>query len=226
MAPSANSTTQRGLFVAIEGISGSGKTTLAESLSRHFRDLGLGVVATKEPTESPIGLLARQSTFKYSGLALACLVAADRYEHLQRVIRPALTVGQLVVTDRYLVSSLVSQVADGVDREFVWDLHRYAPMPDLTFVLRCDPSVAHSRARERGVYSRFHADEIAATYLEHDLLARAIEEIGHRGARVFAIDVSSADPSEILGTAIEYLGESGLLPPSTIPSRGESPRHD
>lgn len=109
-----------GFFVAIEGPSGIGKSTLTGLLADRLTAHGCSVTATKEPTASPLGSLARFGTDDYHGLTLACRVAADRYQHLEHEIRPALQAGRLVICDRYLASSLVLQRLDGVPLDFVW----------------------------------------------------------------------------------------------------------
>ena len=83
----------RGFFVAVDGPSGIGKSTLTGLLADRLTTYGWSVVATKEPTATPLGSLARFGTDDYHGLVLACLVAADRYQHLEHEIRPALQPG-------------------------------------------------------------------------------------------------------------------------------------
>jgi dTMP kinase len=89
---------------------------------------------------------------------MACLVAADRYHHLETTIRPALAEGTIVVCDRYLASSLVLRTADGVSEDFVWNVHRHGDPPDLTVVLFGDPTTSRRRAAKRGTYTRFHEE--------------------------------------------------------------------
>jgi dTMP kinase len=75
------------------------------------------VHTTSEPSHGPLGTLARHGTDTYSGYVLACLVAADRYHHLATDIRPNLAAGRIVVCDRYVPSSYVLQLMDGVPIE-------------------------------------------------------------------------------------------------------------
>jgi dTMP kinase len=120
---------QEGLFVVIEGPSGVGKTTVTELLHTELASRGLPTVATREPTDSALGKLARQGTDEYRGLVLACLVAADRYYHLEHDIRPALRAGYVVICDRYVPTSLVLQHIDGVEPHFLARLNQYADRP-------------------------------------------------------------------------------------------------
>lgn len=104
-----------GLFVSVDGPSGVGKTTTAEALAHLLRDDGRQVHLTREPSEGPIGKLARSLTETVQGTALACLYAADRYHHLATEVLPHLEAGAVVITDRYVPSALVMQQLDGVD---------------------------------------------------------------------------------------------------------------
>ena len=71
-----------GLFISVHGPSGVGKTTTVRALAELLRDEGRVVHATAEPSEGPIGKLARELTETMHGITLACLYAADRYHHL------------------------------------------------------------------------------------------------------------------------------------------------
>ena len=84
--PSGHEARRTGVFVTIDGAGGAGKTTVVGGLSTLLTTRGLRVFATREPSDDDIGTLARSRTDRYSGHALACLVAADRYAHLGREI--------------------------------------------------------------------------------------------------------------------------------------------
>jgi dTMP kinase len=148
-----------GFFVVIDGPSGVGKTTVSALLHQQLTGRHLAVLATKEPSGSRLGNLARHGTGEYDGLALASLVTADRYHHLEHEIRPALRAGRTVLCDRYVPTSLVLQRIDGVEPAFLRQLNQYADVPDLTIILTGDPAQSHARARQRGTYSRFHRDD-------------------------------------------------------------------
>jgi dTMP kinase len=145
-----------GFFVVIDGPSGIGKTTVVQLLARRLADSGHCIVVTREPSPGPIGALARSGTQQFRGVALACLVTADRYHHIETEIRPALAAGNIVICDRYLPSSLVLQHLDGVPDELIWKLNAEIERPDLTILLDGDPSSSQGRAANRGTYSRFH----------------------------------------------------------------------
>jgi dTMP kinase len=198
-------TMHHGFFVAIDGPSGIGKSTLTGLLADRLTAHGCSVTATKEPTATPLGSLARFGTDDYRGLTLACLVAADRYQHLEHEIRPALQAGRLVLCDRYLASSLVLQRLDGVSPEFVWQLNQHADRPDLCIILSGDASCARERAEKRGLYSRFHRGGQAAGMAEAALYATVATELTEHGFAVLTHDIATQTPGEMaqtLATAI------------------------
>lgn len=190
----------RGFFVAIDGPSGIGKSTLTGLLADRLTAHGCSVMATKEPTATPLGSLARFGTDDYHGLTLACLVAADRYQHLEHEIRPALQVGRLVLCDRYLASSLVLQRLDGVSPEFVWQLNQHADRPDLCIILSGDASCARERAEKRGLYSRFHRGGQVVGIAEAALYATVAAELAEHGFAVLTHDIGTQTPSEVAET--------------------------
>jgi dTMP kinase len=191
--------THHGFFVAIDGPSGIGKSTLTGLLADRLRARDCSVVATKEPTATPLGSLARFGTDDYHGLTLACLVAADRYQHLEHEIRPALQAGRLVLCDRYLASSLVLQRMDGVSPEFVWQLHQHADRPDLCIILSGDASCARERAEKRGLYSRFHRGGQVVGLAEAALYATAATELAEHGFAVLTHDIGAQTPGDVAG---------------------------
>jgi dTMP kinase len=188
---------RRGLFVAIDGPSGVGKSTITSSLADVLSTHGYPVLATKEPTATPLGSLARFGTDDYHGLTLACLVAADRYLHLEQEIRPALSGGQIVLCDRYVASSLVLQGLDGVPADFVWQLNQHADRPDLCVILIDDAACARNRAERRGLYSRFHRGGYQAGLAEAALYATAAAELARHGFDVVTHDIGSQTPSNV-----------------------------
>ncbi len=144
----------RGLLIAFEGGEGSGKTTQARTLAIWLRDQGFDVVATHEPGATKVGMRLRALLLDtaHTGLsprAETLMYAADRAEHVAAVIAPALDRGAVVVTDRYVDSSLAYQ---GAGRDLpvgeVARLNRWATgglAPDLTIVLDLPPSAGLGR---------------------------------------------------------------------------------
>ncbi|WP_055477678.1 dTMP kinase [Sphaerimonospora mesophila] len=180
-----------GLFVALDGPGGAGKSTLARMLANHLADAGYPVLATREPSDGPLGQIARHQTEGFTGTALACLVAADRYHHLAAEIQPALAAGRLVVCDRYVPSSYVLQTRDGVPLDYVRQLNALALRPCLAVLVTADPAILEDRLRQRGVHSRFEHDGSSATEVRlYDGLADVLAEDGFPLHRVDTSDVS------------------------------------
>jgi dTMP kinase len=140
------------MFVSFEGADGSGKSTQAELLRETLAAEGCEVVLTREPGGTELGERARELVLngpQMGGWAEAALYAASRAEHVEEVIRPALDRGAIVVSDRYIDSSLAYQgVARGLGIDAVLQLNLAVTgglLPDVTFLLLIDPNVAAGR---------------------------------------------------------------------------------
>ena len=140
------------VFVVLEGGDGCGKSTQVARLVSRVRQLGREVVATREPGATEAGAAIRSLVLGGGDLDArteALLIAADRAEHVARVIRPALERGAVVVSDRYVPSSLAYQgVARGLGVEAVARLSAWATgglEPDLVIVFDVDPATAAGR---------------------------------------------------------------------------------
>jgi dTMP kinase len=123
------------MFVSLDGPSGAGKSTIVRHLAQMLVAAGEDVHVTAEPSNGPIGQLCRELAETVTGHALACLYAADRYHHVETEIRPLLTAGKTVISDRYVPSGLVMQRFDGVNPAFLWQLNAEAKRPDLAVIL-------------------------------------------------------------------------------------------
>jgi dTMP kinase len=143
----------RGRLIVIEGIDGAGTTTQTRLLVDWMNAHGLPALATREPSDGPLGRLLREilggAHAPVAGATMALLFAADRMDHLSREIEPALSRGQHVVTDRYYHSSLAYQ-AEEADREFVAAINARARRPDLSVLLRVDAGEAARRRHAAG----------------------------------------------------------------------------
>lgn len=158
----------------IEGIDGSGTTLQTRAVGEWLASRGHRVLETREPSTGAIGSLARQRLGVHADpdpFTLALLFAADRLDHIAREVAPALDAGTIVVSDRYLMSSLAYQALD-CDEAWVRQINRHAPIPDLTLVLSVPADVAHARAQRRtadggSVAERFDALELQRRLAEH-----------------------------------------------------------
>ncbi|MFD7721659.1 dTMP kinase, partial [Streptomyces sp. NPDC059814] len=146
-----------GFFLALEGGDGAGKSTQVEALAEWIRAKGHEVVVTREPGATPVGkrlrsILLDVSSAGLSNRAEALLYAADRAEHVDSVVRPALERGAIVISDRYIDSSVAYQ---GAGRDLapteIARISRWATsglVPHLTVLLDVDPETARERFTE------------------------------------------------------------------------------
>lgn len=151
----------RGIHISIEGIDGSGKTTQAQVLLNWLRTNGYRAKYTAEPTYGRIGSVIRLHVYRIRNTPPeyeALLFAADRVEHYQRLIRPLLERGFVVVSDRYIYSSLAYQGAALRDVGWVRDVNKFAPPPDLAVLIDVPVEVALQRKKRRRM--RFEKREI------------------------------------------------------------------
>ena len=143
-----------GLFIAFEGGDGAGKSTQAARLADALQSQGLSVLRTREPGGTPIGEKLRSLVLDHGHGTIdarteALMFAAARAAHASQVIRPALAEGTVVITDRYIDSSVAYQGAGrGLGAEGVLTLNQWATdglRPDLTVLLDVDPSDGRRR---------------------------------------------------------------------------------
>lgn len=185
----------RGVFLAFEGGEGAGKSTQARRLEAWLRKQGFDVILTHEPGDSVVGQKLRQilldpETGELNSRAEALLYAADKAEHVERVVRPALSRGAVVITDRYVDSTLAYQ---GAGRDLLAaDIERIARWattdlrPHLTVLLDVDPRVGLERfdnldrleAEPLAFHERVRESflELARADPEHYLVLDALED--------------------------------------------------
>jgi dTMP kinase len=190
----------RGLFVTFEGIDRSGKTTQARMLCDA---LGASALGVREPGGTPAGEkvrdLLKDAAVPLGPEAEALLFAAARAEIVEKVIRPALSEGKVVVSDRFLDSSLAYQGgARGLGVEEVERINLFATgglVPDLTFLLAIDPADAAARAGES---DRFEDEGSALQEAVLDTYARLMSEDPGRWRRIDATRPPEQIHAEVL----------------------------
>ena len=176
------------MFITLEGIEGSGKTTQIDRLAAFFENRGTECVTTRQPGGTVIGenirsILLNPSNHTLEPMAELLLYLADRAQHINEVIRPALAAGKAVICDRYFDATVVYQgFARGLSVELLLDLHRILfdnLKPDITLLLDLPPQLGLERAwqqlnsgQREGHESRFENEALAfhekvrAGYLE------------------------------------------------------------
>ncbi len=145
------------MFIVLEGPDSSGKSTQLEHLAKALEQRGISAVTTREPGGTKVGGALRRllldPAVRVRPLTELLLMLADRHEHVEQVIRPALDQGRWVICSRYVLSSVVYQgVARRLGVELVQELNRLVTcglQPDRTFVLDLPPKIAYERTAQR-----------------------------------------------------------------------------
>ncbi len=148
-------------MIVFEGLDGAGKSVNARLLENKLKLAGLETVYTHEPTPGPVGNLIRERLGRTENQPHleALLFAADRLEHVAQVIQPALNQGKVVLCDRYMYSSFAYQAASGVDLEWVKQINKFAPIPDLAVYLDLRVREAVKRSDQKGIgLNKFESD--------------------------------------------------------------------
>lgn len=137
-----------GKLIVFEGIDGTGKSTQLALLAEVLRQRGLEVITTKEPTDGPHGQQIRQlytHRDRYSQDEELAMFLADRREHADHVLWPALTRGEIILCDRYFLSTAAYQGAQGGDPLAIIAMNDFAPEPDLVLLLQAPLPVGLAR---------------------------------------------------------------------------------
>jgi dTMP kinase len=210
---------RRGLFIVFEGGEGAGKSTQVQRLAEALRAQGRDVFVTREPGATDIGERIRHLLLhdepESTGLtarAEALLYAADRAHHVAALVRPALARGEVVISDRYVDSSLAYQGAGRTlpVHEVSW-LSSWATgglKPDLVVLLDVEPRVGLSRAGERGGADRLESESDAF----HERVRYAFLDLAAADPGRYLVLDAARSPESIAEAVAERVAE--LLPPS------------
>jgi len=143
---------KKGVFIVIEGLDGSGKTTQAKTLTAKLCRTH-NAIYTAEPSKGKIGMFIRNRVLygeKRPPTAIeALLFAADRIEHVQNEVLPALAEGRVVICDRYVYSSLAYQGSAGLNLDWIETINQHALKPDLALFIDVDPEAVQARLKSR-----------------------------------------------------------------------------
>lgn len=192
-----------GVFIAIEGGDGAGKSTQAKLLAEELRTRGHEVLITREPGGSPIAEKIRHVVLDVANLGLneraeALLFAASRAEHVASTIRPALEHGTIVISDRYMDSSIAYQgIARGLGLEHIRELNLWATdnlVPDLTIILDVDAEHGLNRVEDPN-----RIEEETTEF--HSVVRAAFLELAKRDPDRYLI-VSANQPAEEIAETI------------------------
>lgn len=164
------------MFIAIEGLDGSGLTTQAHLLTDALRAERFTVFTTKEPTYNIIGGLVRGSltgVYKLPHSVIQLLFVADREHHLDIEVTPILKNHGILISDRYLWSSIAFGSID-LDRKWLLTLHKHCYLPDLTILLKVSPKVCLKRQKkDRFAFQLFEKEkQLVKIWREYQWLAK------------------------------------------------------
>lgn len=164
----------RAKFIVIDGVNGAGKSTLIKSITAYLEQNKISLCNTREPGSTPLGLELRKLLLENAGdsrshLAETFLFAADRAEHVTKVIRPALTRGEFVLSDRYYYSTVAFQgYGRGLGKDLTVQVNQIAiqgVVPDLVLILDLpvEEGLRRAAARNKNTSDKdsFEAEELA-----------------------------------------------------------------
>jgi len=199
-----------GLFVVFEGADGTGKSTQVIGVSTRLRTAGHDVVVTREPGGSPIAEKLRDLVLDpehdITPMTEALVFAAARADHIKKTIAPALDAGQIVISDRFVGSSIAYQSAGrGLSEEAIKDINMYATQgltPDVTIVLDLAETVAGRRRVARGETA--DRMESAPDGFQDAVRASYLDQADAAPDRHLVIDASQT-PEEITNEILTHL---------------------
>ncbi len=200
-------------FIVIEGLDGAGTTTQLTRLQAALQQVGATAMATREPTAGPIGRIIRQTLGREASApsvnSLPWMFAADRSDHLERTVEPALARGEYVVSDRYVPSSLAYQSLT-LPLEDVFALNARFRVPDLLIFVRVPVDVCMQRIggrdQKREIYEQ--TDALTAVSNAYDAV---LQRLGERGDPI--VEVDGTQSMDAVEQAIRaHIQEAGLWP--------------
>jgi dTMP kinase len=171
---------RRGVFICVEGLDGCGKTTQTKLLVKKLKR-DCDAVYTAEPSRGQIGKFIKTHYLhaheRGSVSAEALLFAADRVEHLEGEVLPALRNGQIVVSDRYVFSSLAYQGGAGLDLKWIEAVNKHAVGPDLALFIDVDPKTVVQRLKRKksvmeNLETQLKVREVYLKYVENGALLK------------------------------------------------------
>ena len=196
------------MFISIEGIEGCGKSTLVNGLSEYLQNKKIGHVITKEPGSTAIGKILRKILLdkkqQISPLTELLLMFSDRLDHLEKVIKPSLKEGKIVITDRYIDSTYAYQGAGrGISKDIINNLVTQTEilLPDKTILLDLDPEIGLKRASSRNELDRFESENLEF----HKRLRKSFLKAAEINPKRFLVINADDEPKKILQSVINKL---------------------
>ena len=184
------------MFITLEGPEGCGKSTHAKKLKSYLEGRGRKVLLTQEPGGTQVGKHIREILLDPKSVldetTEVYLFAADRSEHVSKIILPALKEGKIVISDRYVDSTLAYQISGrGLPEDLVRYLNMISSkglMPDLTILLDVSPKIGLKRATQAAKADRFEQEKI----------------VFHDKVRQKYLDIAKSDPDRVKVLKTDY----------------------
>jgi dTMP kinase len=186
---------ETGFFICVEGLDGCGKTTQTKLLVKRLRKIGYDAVYTAEPSRGRIGVFIRRYCLhgekRVSAIIEALLFAADRFEHVEKELVPALDRGKMVVSDRYVYSSLAYQGAAELGLRWIEMVNEHAIRPDLAIFVDVEPEAVVRRLKPKksvmeDLETQYKVREVYMNFVEKGELVKID---GSRSKREVADDI-------------------------------------
>ena len=205
---------EKGLFISMEGPDGSGKSTQIELLKQYFEETGKEVIITREPGGTRISeaireIILNKEFTEMSPTTEMLLYASARAQLISEVIAPAIDSGKMVISDRFVDSSLVYQgLARGLGVENVYEVNKHAIgdyMPDITFMFDLPAEVGLSRKKDQKELDRMELEGLEF----HKKVAEGYREMAQRFPERITVVDATLPVTEIYGIVVEHV--KGLM---------------
>ncbi len=191
----------RGLFIVLEGPDGAGKSTMAKMIGEYYKDKGRDIIFTREPggtliSEKIRNLILDNDNIEMAYTTEALLYAASRAQHVEELIKPNLELGNVVISERYVYSSLVYQgIGRGLGVDKIEEINMFAMndvKPDLVLFFDIDPEKALNRKLSKEIGDRLENENITF----HKTVFEGYKQIIKEYKEIKVIDADKS-PTEI-----------------------------
>ena len=184
----------KGCFIAFEGANGVGKSTVVDRIYNKLQHDNVGVFKTKEPSDSEMGLLSRRMADDINGKALACLVAADRFFHVENVIIPEVRKGKIVLCDRNILSAFVFNKMDNISFEYTESLYEGLIYPDIIILFCASPQIVQERLKLRSNLTRYEKERIG---FEQEVINESVIYLKKRNMKIYEVSTENSEEETV-----------------------------
>lgn len=171
------------MLVSFDGPNGAGKTTIIQKVNEEISQMYRTII-TREPTNDGFGDCVKENKFELHGLPYLFLIASNRAEHSEKKLVPHMK--DIILCDRYIISSLALQHAEGVSLECVWDINKYFPQPDICFIISASAESLDNRINKREKKSHFEKN--LSRQEEIDFYKKAFNFVSSKRHNVYWIE--------------------------------------